>query len=186
MAELTEREWRAILEPGEQIIWQGAPEGARLPKGEARFAWMFGGLFAAVGGLFFLIGVATTASEPMLRIIFTGLGGICLSIGLAAMILPRILFQRRIARTRYALTNRRALILEQKIISFRITPDMEIDFQPGNPPAIWFGTEETSLVINNRPVIRDIGFAAVPNAPELVELIRDMQAKMTGQAPHAG
>lgn len=174
----------ALLAPDEQVIWQGWPEtSAPMPKAQARFWLFFGGIFALVGAIFLIVSMVA-GKDAVTLAVFGGMGAVFFCIGLAAILLPRWLYRRRLSKTRYLLSNQRAIILENKRSrSFPITPETMLDHELGTPGSVYFGQEDTALRINGRPVTAPVGFIAVSEAPQIVAAIHALQREMAQTPP---
>lgn len=163
-------ELATVLEPDEQLIWQGRPV-ANPPTSIGNFWLLFGGIFGLVGAVFVPVGVFV--DQPVIRIVFTAIGLLFLAIAAAALILPRRFATDRLKRARYALTDRRAIVADgARIRSWPITPDLLREFDSSSPGSLVFAQEPTDMVINGQPVLRDIGFLNIAEAPELGLIIR--------------
>lgn len=165
-------DWKHHLQSGEEILWQGRPDGAFVIEatnlksavfnifliGFAVF-WMAGaaesgGTFWMFGLLIFFIGLARLANSP--------LGGT---------------FRRR--QTWHTLTNRRAFIATNFPLKGRglksdpITPDLPIDYVDGTRPTIYFASETKHS--KDLTYERSIGFERIEDAPRVLEHIRKIQ-----------
>ncbi|MBK4216197.1 hypothetical protein JJJ17_09700 [Paracoccus caeni] len=180
-------DWAIALEPGERILWMGQPVGPAKADRATSFFRLFGAIFA-LGGLPFLgIGLLVDAGDPMFNLIFAGLGASALVIGLSVLILPARFTKARLAKTRYALTDRHALVYEgQAIKSWNITPTMQVEVHPGTPGSLIFGQEELAIEINGAPAYRDIGFIMIPDVIEVGKMIRDIQSRQLSNTEAAG
>ncbi|MGB5870288.1 MAG: aspartate carbamoyltransferase catalytic subunit, partial [Albidovulum sp.] len=80
--------------------------------------------------------------------------------------------------TRYALTNRRALITswagKRSLKSYPIGPHTVIDYQPGTEATIYFATETTTDSDGDKSHER-IGFEHVPDGESAYAVIRRIQ-----------
>lgn len=164
--------WTGILEPGEDILWQGRPDQEfnlrRQPLGTILFGlaftafaafWMYGA--AQGGGFFWLFGL------------------VHFSVGLFLAFGPPIRTQIARRNTWYTLTNRRALIAtktlrgERRLSSYVITDQMALNLIEGPPDSLHFAFE--SLNTRFGPRNRAIGFDDIPEGRRVLALMRDIQ-----------
>ncbi len=165
-------EWDGLLLDGEEILWQGKPEGGftfsagsliQIPffvffTGFSVF-WMLGASLA--GGFFWMFG---------LIFFFVGIGGLTNAI---------IGDTQRRRRSFYTLTNRRAFIAQnprfqkKSLQSFIVGSDMNIEFVDGSPPSIFFATNEGGA--KNNPSMKKIGFERISDAKNVMRLMGQIQ-----------
>lgn len=159
--------WQGILDPGEQILWQGQPD--------RRFRVEFDGLRRVMPGLFitcFSLFWMYQAAKGSL--VFALFGLFFLFAGLRQFLGPLVMPAFLRSRSWYTLTDRRAIVATdvpfkgRKLTSFPIDRDTPVEYLPGDPPSIMFG----------HPAIdksRRGGFRFVPDAEHVMSLIREMQ-----------
>ncbi|MFD1882544.1 hypothetical protein [Paracoccus pacificus] len=174
------------LDPGERVIWQGRPVVMVKSVQNQLFWRLFGGIFGVVGAIFLPIGVFV--KDPIIRMVFLPTGLLFLAIAGAGFVLPRQFARKRLAQARYALTDKRAIVADgPRIRHWPITPDMILEFDASSPGSIIFDREPTNMTINYQPVMRDIGFLNIVEAPEVGQIIRRLQSGQTGaqESPNA-
>lgn len=182
--------WEDYLDPGERLLWAGAPAtGIRVtPRGIATsvgslFLLGFALLWTAGAGWGLWSGQWRQAEGFMLAfLIFFPLFGLpFIAAGLYGVIGHYFFDARTRARTRYALTDRRALIAidgrERTLRSWPIREDTVVDFLPGAEASIRFATEVQVDSDGDKTHTRT-GFELIPDGEAVLRLIRQIQ---TGQ-----
>ena len=179
--------WDDYLDPGEHLLWTGAPAtGLRFPRRSiatslaSLFLLGFAVLWTAGAGVGLWSG-AWRAESGFLRVFaiaFPLFGLPFIAVGLYGVFGHYMTDARRRARTRYALTNRRALIAEdgrQRLLrSWPIKGDTIIDFHPGPEAFIRFATEVQVDSEGDKTHTR-IGFDRIPDGDAVMRLIRQIQ-----------
>ena len=172
--------WAPYLEPGERLVWTGAPAtGLRFA-----FADLGPSFVGLVFTVFAIVWTATAAGGPGPAFLPV-MGLVPLAIGVYLLIGRRFWAAYRRARTAYALTDRRAIIatrhLGRRLRSFPITPGLQIDFRLGDESTLIFA-RETDLGQRvggkgrYRRNVNEIGFEYIPDGPHVARLIRRIQA----------
>ena len=184
---MSDGHWQDYLDPGERILWTGQPEqGLRFTR--QRLFGSFLGLFVlgfalfwtagASGGLWMPGGPKLEGSLGWFFIIFPLFGLPFIAIGLYATIGHFFHDARIRGRTRYALTNRRALIAvasaTRKLTSWPIRPETVIDYQPGQPATIHLATDVSRDSDGDITRTR-VGFDLIADGAQVYRLIRDIQ-----------
>lgn len=176
---MTNPEWDGLLDPGEVILWQGAPDpGLRIGFGQIASA-AFGLLFAGFA-LFWMIGASRADGG------FWAFGLIHFSVGvgiiLGGLFWPTI--RRR--RTFYSLTNKRAFIATQlpfpsrSLKSYPITQNTVLDLIDGRFTSVHFATEFRRSKNGHREV--PVGFEDLPDGRNIYNLLRQVQRGAAGGA----
>ena len=156
--------WTGLLDPGESLIWTGAPVGPP-PRSLAEWGTTIFGLFFAGFAFFWIM----AAGFPF------GLFGLLhFSAGIFVAFGMRHLLVRRFARARYALTDRRALLaVGTRITSWPITPAMSIEVEASAPGSILFESEAPNP---RRQIVRALrGFEQISDAQPVYRRIRALQ-----------
>ncbi|MEO1468424.1 MAG: hypothetical protein AAFV86_05170 [Pseudomonadota bacterium] len=158
--------WDSVLDAGERLLWTGRPGFSLL----AFCAWAFGVGFLALW--LALPVMALTAGEvdrtvTIVASVFLVLGGIAL----AAQLLSALDW----LRMRYALTDRRALILSgllsRRLISWPITAESPVEHQQGRRRgSIVFGVDRAP---GKRK--RWVGFFHIAEHDTVMRLVRALQ-----------
>ena len=180
-------EWQQLLDPDERLLWVGTPAtGIRFtPKAIGVSAF---GLFFFGFAIFWTLGAATpllqgfTGEMPKgfswFFVLFPLFGIPFIAVGYH-MVIGQYFRDARLRRhTRYALTNRRALITnwagKRSLKSFPISAATVIDYQPGPEATIYFATEVSKDSDGDTSHER-IGFEHVPNGDAAYAVIRQIQ-----------
>ncbi|PZQ96691.1 MAG: hypothetical protein DI533_13955 [Cereibacter sphaeroides] len=184
---MTSERWEDYLDPGERLLWTGKPaQGVRVTK--ARIFTSIGGLFLLGFALFWTAGASgglwlpggPRLEGPLLWffIIFPLFGLPFIWLGFYVTIGHFFHDARQRAKTRYALTDRRALIAvagpPRVLKSWPIVADTVIDYQPGPEGTIHLATE-TSRDSDGDVTKTRVGFDLIPEADHVYRLIRGIQ-----------
>lgn len=185
--------WGHYLDSDETLLWQGAPSaGLRFARSDLVPA-IIG--IVLLGYLVFWSGMA--ASMSALAQIGQGMGmasgvgpglvmvPIMFALPLVAiagyLILGRPLvaaYRRR--HTRYALTDRRAIVAHsafgRSLRSYPIERDTLIDYRPGREATIWVAEEERRGAKGRRYTVKH-GFEFIPDGDEVYRLMRQIQRR---------
>lgn len=160
------------LEEGEEILWQGRPDGAVVFEGT------FGSRFGAVVFLAFSTFWTVKAWEApgIFRVFGAVFIGLALN-DLAGKFLWRAFLRRR---TIYTLTNRRALLEVdhplngKRLQSYPITDDMELSYDGREPGMITF--EEAIRKGPSNWSLRPVSFQRVTGAKRVYTLFAQVKA----------
>ncbi|WP_425101544.1 aspartate carbamoyltransferase catalytic subunit [Tropicibacter sp. S64] len=171
--------WEGLLDPGEEILWQGrAGTGLSLPNPEPMRHVI--GVFFVGFSLFWMNLTADIAGNvPGPVKVFPAFGLIFFFIGLwnAGLFVLWDAFKR--SRTTYTLTNRRAFIATdlpvqgKTLSSYPIDRSSVLEFHGDDPGSIWFG--ERTVRTKNGSRTRRIGFEQIDDARTVYRLLRDIQ-----------
>jgi len=172
--------WEGILDPGEEILWQGRPGQGFHMAPDKVFIVGFGLLFAGFA-LFWMVMAAQAGG------FFWMFGLIHFSAGVG--MIGQAVFGSTIRRrgTWYTLSNRRAFIATdlpwraKALKSYPIRPDTELDYRQGDPATIVFA-RELRRGNKGRAYNVDIGFERIAEGDKVMRLIRGVQARFEGQA----
>jgi hypothetical protein len=179
--------WEDYLDPGESLLWTGAPvTGLRVtPRG---IATSLGSLFLLGFAVFWTAGAGmgiwsgewreADGFMALFFFVFPIFGLPFIAVGLYGVIGHYFADARKRARTRYALTTRRALIAvdgrERLLRSWPIQPDTVVDFHPGPEASIRFATEVQVDSDGDKTHTRT-GFELIPDGDTVMRLIRQIQ-----------
>jgi hypothetical protein len=164
--------WEGILDPGEQILWQGRPDGQVAFKIGHLFTFIFG-LFFAGFALFWMV-MASQAGG-----FFWMFGLIHFTVGVAIGIAPPFYSAWKRRHTWYSLTDKRGFIatdtpfMGRKLASYPITADTTLGYISDTPATIHFA-QETRRSKNGTYQV-DIGFERIDNGDKVYRLMRDIQ-----------
>lgn len=134
--------WDGILQPGEQILWQGRPvpgiNWQALDYGRIVFGLVFGG-FAA----FWILAAALTGAGTLPGIIFPWFGLPFLAVGLKMVGEQLWLNQRRLRGTHYTLTTQAAFIAtdirgRRNLQRYPLKAGLPVSLEDGDTGNLWF------------------------------------------------
>lgn len=198
MADIPHNGWDGILEPGEQILWQGHPDSALDFSGfwgpQTMFALFFTGFslfwmimaFAITSGMKGGVGNVISTVFPLFGVPF-------LMVGLYMLAGRFWADARRRRASHYTLTNRAAYIGVQRgtkrsLDRYAIDADTRLTLEDGALGAVWFASQ-THRMPRHAPRMRRsrtriggatqttqaIGFERIPDARAVFALIRKVQ-----------
>jgi hypothetical protein len=174
------------LDPGEDILWTGRPDPLRLALRQGRWPFLIGVIFLLFAFMFMQMSwqldadlkrfsKTIKATDAPFSPMFFVFDYIFLVLGLVGVLAP-LWFWFRATRTRYALTNRRAVIDNAgPSARFISVPLQQISFIEHRPGAGGFGHVIFREVL--RPGVdgwgpRGDGFIAIPDATQVERLVR--------------
>lgn len=166
--------WEGILDPGEDIIWQGRPDGAVTLKARNVMMLVFGIFFAGFA-LFWMTMAAQSGGG------FWMFGLIHFSVGLGIIFAALFWGAYRRRRSWYTLTSNRALIatglplLGKKLESWPITADSVLELTQGPPDTVNFA--EKTKNGNSGTYQVPIGFERIDDGRKVFRMMRDIQAR---------
>ena len=164
--------WEGILDEGEEILWQGRPDGQFVFRMGHIATSLFGLVFAGFALVWMIL--ASQAGG-----FFWMFGLIHFSVGVGLSVGPPIwsVWSRR--HTWYTLTNEHAFIatdipmMGRKLKSYQIDRKTRVTFESGNPASIFFAEEYRRTKNGSRRV--PIGFERIENGENVFRLIRQIQ-----------
>lgn len=179
--------WGPYLAPGERLLWEGAPAtGLRLRPGDGG-GIVVGLIFVGFGSVWTVQAAAAggpavlpwLAALPVLTGLWLGLG--------------RLFWDRHRRRhTRYALTDRRALIATahrgRRMRALTIAPGMQLEHRPG-PEGTIVLARETLLGqritgrAQRRGNLEEVGFAFIPDGERVMALIHAVLRERARERP---
>lgn len=175
MSPAGETVWTPFLDPGERMLWTGRPiQGWTLSKIDI-FLIPFSAIWAlgALGGVAAALAEAPLASLPVLLLF--------LAIAFYIMVGRFMQDARRRARTRYAITDRRALILRGRssLQSKGLGRDMAVDLTAGPRSTIAFGEQPFffgyARGFDPFGMLKDFTFFRIEDGERVYRLIRQIQ-----------
>ena len=176
--------WEGILDPGEEILWQGRPDGGFHLRGRDIFTLLFG-LFFAGFALVWMIAAAAAGGG------FWAFGLIHFTVGLVVMGGPTLWSMILRRNTWYTLTDRRAIIATdaplagRRLKSYPIVAQTQVEFIDARHDSIHFA--ETIKRGKNGTYRVPIGFEYIEEGPRVLGLIRGIQqAHAAGKVSHDG
>ncbi|MFZ1467396.1 MAG: hypothetical protein WAT09_00285 [Paracoccaceae bacterium] len=192
--------WEGILQPGEQILWQGQPrpgiDWTSLDYGRILFGLVFGG-FAT----FWMVTAIWVGSGTPVSLIFPLFGLPFLGVGLRMVGEQLWLDQRRLRGTYYTLTDRAAFVAIQirgrrDLQRYPLKPGLPVSLDDsGDTGNVWFGDQtggahSSRLTGMNQPRSgrRDasrqkIGFERIDRPREVWHLLGGAMAALSASDP---
>ena len=166
--------WEDYLNPNEKLLWQGAPATGLRFSG-AGLAISFFGIFFLAFSLFWM-GMASSIGNGGFFWLF-GFPFVLVGVWLVAGHWFFDAYRRR--RSRYALTNKRALIARtvfgRRMESYPIKSDSEISLISGALDSVYFA-QKIHYSKNGRQV-KNIGFRFIADGQEVYDLLRKVQSQ---------
>lgn len=161
---------RTQLQPGEVLLWEGAPEPGIHFQRSDRFAIPFSLLWC--GFAIFWEASVIAAGGPLLFKIWGVpfvLMGLYITVG-------RFFFRaRQLARTRYAVTDRRVIIQSRRetvFLPYGQIPLLQKEVRSNGTGTIWFQRPEVSGGRHGRRV-PGVGFEEIAEAERVYRIIED-------------
>ena len=167
-------DWAGILDAGEDILWQGRPDGAVVLTPGKIFELVFGLFFA--GFALFWMSLAMAAGGVLWLF-----GMIHFSVGIGIIWHATLgdAYIRR--RTWYTLTDRRAFVatdlpvMGKRLKDYPIGADTPLELVDAEPGTIWFA--ETRVRSKNGSRRKQIGFERIAEARAVYALMRGARAR---------
>ncbi|MEX0302823.1 MAG: aspartate carbamoyltransferase catalytic subunit [Leisingera sp.] len=166
--------WAGILDDGEDIIWQGRPEGGISMRPFSIFEAVFG-LFFAGFALFWMTQAAKAGGS------FWMFGLLHFSVGVG-IVFHAVLWSAFVRRNSwYTLTNRRAFIatslplMGRRLKSYPLTGDTPLELVDGQPASVFFA-ERTKRGKNGSYTV-PVGFERIAEGREVYRMMREIQAE---------
>ncbi|MEP1964839.1 hypothetical protein [Tateyamaria sp.] len=163
-------EWEGLLDPDEQIIWQGKPSSRVQLEFESPFAVLFMMVWGGIP-LFMVI------SQPSTLLL--GVPTLFLGIALYFFVGQHFWAAYQRSRTFYSLSNTRAFIARaglsgRKLDGYPITEDTVLHLDEGRKKAVWFGTSYGKQMFSNNTE-RPLGFERLTAPRDVYQLLRKVQ-----------
>ena len=171
--------WAGILDDGENILWQGRPDGAIALRPANLFTLVFGCFFAGFA-LFWMYG-AMQAGGGFWAFGLTPFG---VGIGIIFQALFWDTFHRR--RSWCTRTDRRAFIatdpplMRRSLKSPPITPDTSLELIDKTPPSKIFVTRAKRTKNGSREI--PVGFERITDGRDVYRKTRDIQTQASDRS----
>ncbi len=158
--------WEEMLEDGESLLWCGRPQtGIRFkPSGWMRLA--LGGAFIGLG--LAVVWLGTSDGQSTSPWAFYALAGLLVLGGLYWLALDWFVDAALRRRTRYAITDERALIYRFGLQSYAIRADSPLEIWSRDPASVIFAQSE---VQTRTTTIAKIGFHALEKPDAVLEIL---------------
>ncbi|MEM9139721.1 MAG: aspartate carbamoyltransferase catalytic subunit [Pseudomonadota bacterium] len=177
--------WERYLDRDEKLVWEGEPSAGIRVRGADILQSVFGLFFG--GFAIFWVTMASGMSAgrsfqsggiDMFATVFPLFGVPFILVG-AYMVFGQYLWKAYVrGRTRYALTNKRAIIaksaLGRSLKSWPIDGTTRLELQPGREATIWFAEEQRRGSKGRRYSVKK-GFEYIPDGEEVYRLMRRIQ-----------
>jgi hypothetical protein len=178
----------ALVDPGEQPIWQGKPYPARYALRKAAYTFPVGILFFAFS-LFWIYGAYMTDNKTPSQLGFPfWLFGIPFVLVGACMVLSPAWYFFRATSTTYALTDRRAIMdisgpfPRRTSVPLSQVPFVDIRASNDGPGHVLF-QETVAHYRSGRGMTQRDGFIAIADAAKVGQLLRSAIQKSTEARP---
>lgn len=164
--------WEGLLDPGEEILWQGRPDGAIVFRPRNVMMFFFGLMFAGFA-LFWMI----MASQAGGLFWMFGLLHFSVGVGISFGGIWGPAYKRR--HTWYTLTNQRAFIASdmpivgKKLQSYPITREMVLEFVDEPLASVHFANKRKRT--KNGSYLVPIGFERIVDGRNVYRMMRDIQ-----------
>ncbi|MCK4712179.1 MAG: aspartate carbamoyltransferase catalytic subunit [Marinosulfonomonas sp.] len=168
--------WKDIFDAGEELLWQGRPDGAVVWQKKHNATALLG---LVVTGF----GVFWVASSWQISNDFWIFGLGFLLLGPALAIAPPYMNAMMRRSTWYSLSNRRAFIATEresvgrKLAAYRIRPDFELEYDGKTPGTIIFAIETRQP--GNGAYRANIAFERISDAADVYAMMREIQKGQT-------
>lgn len=185
--------WEDYFEPGETLLWQGAPAPGFRNLLQNIFFTAFGipflgaGLFVSGMGLGYLFGFAEgwTPWHLALGVIMAAFGMPFIAVGIGLVFGPWLHEYLRPMRIRYALTDRNGYIASRMwkrtmdVLPIRPDGRIETEQHSDGTMSIWFHMETFKDSDGDTQTTKK-GFEALSDGQEVFQTIRKLQADKSG------
>lgn len=170
--------WSPYLDRGEKLLWEGAPATGLRFRPSDIFLTLFG-VFWLGFSLFWTFMAGTMGAAAGGGFSLFGLFGLpFVAVGIY-LVGGRFFWDSYArSRTRYALTDRRAIIARsaagRSLKSWPIDDETRLDYEPGPEATIWFA-EEIKRGSKGRTYTEKKGFEYISDGDKVYRLMRDIQ-----------
>lgn len=180
---MSDERWEDYFEPGETLLWQGAPAPGLRVTPLMVILTLLGLPFLVVGVMATLTGLDQLAQRGAAAA--TGYGAFMalfglpfIAAGLALAAGPWYAALKAHEKIRYALSDRRAYVARSwwghKLDSYPIGPEDPIELQQGRTDTVWFSTVD-SRDSEGGPVRERTGFHQIADGRTVYDLLRRIQ-----------
>lgn len=171
--------WQGILNPGENVLWQGQPDTAPDWTGWKLSDGLFGGAFAAFAVFWMAMALGQLPGSSFFGLVFPLFGLPFLALGLQRAGGERLWHAYTRRCTWYTLTDERAFIAtailrKRTFDAYPITHQTRIDQDGRN---LWFATDIVKTP--NGTAQRRVGFTHLTDPSHIYDLMRQVQREAT-------
>ena len=175
--------WDDYFEPGERLLWQGAPEPGLKMAPLMVFLSLFGVPFLGAGVAVFASGLhqaaqLDSASGVGFGLFLTVFGLPFIAMGAGLVFGPWYAALTAHRKVRYALSDRRAYIAKSwwnhTLESYRIRPDEPVELVQGRNDTVWFHVGDEVDSDGDRAT-RRAGFENIADGRKVYGLLRAIQ-----------
>lgn len=168
----------SLLQPGEYILWEGAPVGGvRLQKSDA-FMIPFSVLWCG----FAIFWTVSNIQSPAIPWFFTLFGLVFVGVGFYITVGRFFTQAHRWERLSYAVTDKRVILLERGNMEFMLfhqIPSLRKEVRKDGSGTIWFQPPTYYGHGKHRRRVPGVGFEEIPDAERVYRII---EGKMLEQA----
>lgn len=176
-------QWEDYFDPGETLLWEGAPEPGSPFSPVKILMSLFGLPFLGLGAMFMLFGLSNVASFGSFSQVFVGfvpliIGLSLFSTGFGLSVGPWIVAGTEHAFVRYAITDRRAYVARswwrREITSYPVGADTEITLRQARRDRVSFYTRSAADRKGTVKQVR-VAFDNITDGPKVTALLRQLQ-----------
>ena len=174
----TPQGWDTYLDRGEKLLWEGAPRAGLRFRGSDIFLSLFGSFFFLFAVFWMYMASGAMDAPGGIGIVFPLFGLPFVAVGFYLMVGRFFWDSFARSRTRYALTNKRAIVatsaVGRKLKSWPILSGTRLEYEPGDEATIWFA-EEVKRGSKGRTYTTKHGFEYIEGGDEVYRLMRRVQ-----------
>lgn len=165
-------DWDAILEDGEELLWQGRPDASVVWQKRHILPVVLGVGVAVLGIIWIFFVTQSNTYSVIMGLILIGLGGF---LGVA----PPVLASMVRKASWYSLSNKRCFIamnrknIGRKLAAYRVDPEFELLFDGKDPGTIIFAIETRQP--GNAAYLVKISFDRIKDSQKVYQMMRDIQ-----------
>ncbi len=159
-----------LLEPGEQMIWQGQSEPTTGSSGTGLYGWKFITLGAVIAAIAILYAYINQSPSALFVLV---IAPIPVAVGITMLQIQRSITSRT---SEYCLTNCHAIIIKKPVISTDYTTTIIDMAATDTVKMIEQGDGSGTLVFGRNANEEDYSFSDIPNVTEVYHMVQELQA----------
>lgn len=168
-----ENSWDGLLAEGERILWQGQPSQKLSARPGEIFESIFGIFFTGFS-IFWMVMAASMGGGP-----FWMFGLIFFFVGCYQIFGKYLWTSYQRGHTWYTLSTRAAYIAKdsplggRSLASYPLTPDVDLEFKPGDLSAIYFASE--TYRVNGKRRTSKVGFENLTDGRDVYDQMLEIR-----------